>query len=197
MRKLLALAVTAIFGLALGACQGDSSLTSPQASADAQQNGPVTMTRSLADLGGLADVDGTVRLSRRVKNNTFNWNLRASGMDPGHAYTVWIGNFTESSHDGGWGTGGLVGGSGKINASGNHCLWELVTFSDGGFRPGKKASCDLVDVEGPVTFFLLDHGDWEPGDVFERWDPTGGTPDPDTPDPGTLEGAMTASFPEL
>lgn len=76
----------------------------------------------------------------------------------------------------------------EITASGTHCIWPLDTFFDGGFRPGDPPDCDKIDVEGPITFFLLDHGEWESGDMLDRWDPTG------TVGPAPFAGAWVASF---
>lgn len=206
MQKLLALAVTIIFGVTLGACQGDS-VTAPAQSASASTNGPNQPVKQSADLFAV-DLDpgdaitypsgpaGTMTLNRRLNSESLSWQLKTAAFEPGHAYTVWIGNFTESAHDGGWGAGGLVGGNGQFTASGNDCVWPLVTFTDGGFRPGTRADCDKIDVAGPITVFVLDHRDWEPGDMLERWDPNG-VEDEGSETPTALAGFLVASFEEV
>lgn len=129
------------------------------------------------------NAEGSVTLKRNASNNTLHWNINVSGVEgapgfeKGNAYTVWVGNFLESDADGGWGSGGIVGGNGSFNTAGNHCIWPLVTFTDGGFRPGTKPDCDMIDVTQQVAIFVLDHGEWEPGDMIARWDPTSGTSD--------------------
>lgn len=123
-------------------------------------------------------VIGTVVLQRRPSNNTFSWVLKASGLEPGNAYTVWVGNFMDEEGnflitDAGYGAGGLVGGDGQIRAAGNQCLWELETFNTGGFQPGMPPICDLVKLKDRVWFIVFDHGKWEPGDILEFWTPEG------------------------
>jgi len=50
----------------------------------------------------------------------------------------------------------------------------------------------MIDVSGPIFFFVLDHEEWEPGDMLARWDPTSGTGDL-----GVLGGVVFGSFPPL
>lgn len=177
MRKLLSLMVAGIFALTLGAC-GDTA-TAPDASASVQGGDVVTETADdplvLPNTEPDFNAEGMVTLRRNPKNNTLSWKLNASGVEgapgfeKGNAYTVWI----EGDPGAGWGSGGVIGGNGEVTASGNHCVWDLVSFWDGGFRPGKKANCDAFDVTEPIAFFVLDHGEWESGDMLERWDPDG------------------------
>lgn len=203
------LALVAGSALAVAACDGGP--TEPTASDEARAASQVDIaadmapgnsaatreTTALFDLFGVVPGSlGEVVLQRRPDNGTFNWRLETSHLDRGHAYTVWIGNFdgTGVGEDGGWGAGGVVGGNGQFTASGNHCIWPLDETAaglglSGGFRPGTPPDCDKVDVTGPIFFFVLDHGEWEPGDMLERWDPTGGTNDL-----GTLEGVLFAVF---
>lgn len=207
MRSKLTAAVVAFAAIALTACdeQATENLTEPSVpqgtdvAASQQENGG-TIEQDERPLVNLlpfpVDGSGSVTLNRKVQNNTLHWQLNAENLPPGHAYTIWIGNFTETPHDGGWGDGGIVGGSGKLTASGNHCVWDLVTFTEGGFRPGTKPNCQRIDVEGPVTFFLLDHGDWEPGDMLERWDPNG-VVDSSGEEPTQFEGVWGAFFDPL
>lgn len=171
---------------------------SQSAFAQGQGNGNTsTEIEKLWDLGGLPDAGGTVTLHRRPGNNTMSWELRASELAVGHAYTVWVGNFDDPAlTNGGWGAGGLVGGGGQVIAASNHCVWPLVTFTDGGFQPGTSPDCDKIDVEAGISFFLIDHEDWKPGDMMERWDPDGGFDD--DPDSQTeIVGALGAFFPPL
>ena len=128
--------------------------------------------------------DGELIFRRNTANNTFSWRLKTSAFDAGHSHTIWIGNFDGIGfgNDGGWGAGGVVGGNGQFTASGNHCVWALNEDDQngftGGFRPGTPPDCDMVDVTETIWFFVLDHGDWEPGDMLSRWDPTNGTGNP-------------------
>jgi len=202
------LALVAGSTLALAACEegptappapdGPGATSQLEAAATRAAGNPAA--RETADLmvffGNVQGDPGEVVLRRRPGNDTFSWRLKSSAFAPGHAYTVWIGNFggTGAGEDGGWGSGGIVGGNGQFTAAGNHCLWSLDQTEaglglSGGFRPGTPPDCDRVDVTEPIFFFVLDHGDWEPGDMLERWDPTGGTNDP-----GTLEGILFAVF---
>lgn len=169
----------------------------PELSASQHGNsGVVTETAALDALGPPPSQESSVSLARNLRNGNLNWQLKASGLTPGNAYTVWIGNFPKFDDDGGWGSGGLVGGSGQVTAAGNHCVWDLVSFSEGGFRPGTKPNCERIRVNEQVWFFLLDHGEWEPGDILERWDPNG-VIDSSDETPTTLQGAWGAFFPPL
>ena len=128
--------------------------------------------------------NGKLIFRRNTANNTFSWRLKSSAFTAVHSYTIWIGNFDGIGfgNDGGWGAGGIVGGNGQFTAAGNHCVWPLDEDGDGstgGFRPGTPPVCDMVDVTETIWFFVLDHGEWEPGDMLSRWDPTNGTGDPD------------------
>lgn len=113
----------------------------------------------------------------RKTNGTLHWNVTASGMEEGHAYTVWLLNGdSPESPDGGHAGDGLVGGNGGLNASGNHCVSELkitADFPEGfGFEPGiSTPNCDIIDGAGTLTIVLIDHGPWTPGDMFHRWKP--------------------------
>lgn len=169
--------------------------------AQGRDNGnTITQTSPLipVDMDPTDDIDleenagGMVTLHRRPANNTMSWELKAAGLNAGHAYTVWVGNWLDEEgnfddSEGGWGAGGLMGGDGRVTAAGNHCIWLLVTFDTGGFRPGDSPECAEIDVEKPIIFFVLDHREWEPGDMMHRWDPTGGTGDISTV-AGFLEG---------
>ncbi len=144
--------------------------------------GPITQTAILYPqdwnpddgIDFAANVEGMVTIRRRPANNTMNWEVDAVGLTPGHSWTLWVGNFNENT-DLGSGGGGLVGGSGGITAAGNHCIWPLdENEMDGGFVPGTAPDCSMIDVTKGVTFILLDHGVWQPGDVMAFWDPTGG-----------------------
>lgn len=186
----------------------DSNVTSPEQKNHTQNlelkenkapNNQHIPTKETAPLLNLfnpeAESLGQVVLNRRPGNNTMSWHLKTSAFEAGHAYTVWVGNFG-SQTDGGWGAGGLVGGNGKLNASGNHCVWPLFPEDEsgntGGFRPGIKPDCDMIDISGPITFFVLDHKEWEPGNMLARWDPTSGTGEL-----SALVGALFGSFPSL
>jgi len=188
----------------------DSSITNPEQKQQAEglelkenraykNNNSNKETASLLNLfDPAAGAFGEVVMQRRPGNNTMSWRLKTSAFEAGNAYTVWVGNFdgTGLGNDGGWGAGGLVGGSGKLTASGNHCVWPLdpndPSGLTGGFRPGVKSDCDMIDVSGPIFFFVLDHKEWEPGDMLARWDPTSGTGDL-----GVLGGVVFGSFPPL
>jgi len=187
-KKLIILSVLIIAaGITFAGCDSEitSSVDNPESIQPGQpvtnmakgQSSHVSEIQSLINFNTGQAVDGEVVLKRRLKNNTFSWQLKTSAFDAGNAYTVWIGNFPNFDNGGGWGAGGIVGGNGKFTASGNHCVWPLETFSTGGFRPGAKSDCNMVDLEQPIWFFVLDHGDWEPGDMLARWDPTSGTGD--------------------
>ncbi len=142
-----------------------------------------TVTATSADLmqfaPPIAGAEGTVTVTRRA-NGSFSWGLTATGLAPGHAYTVWVGNFArgaDPNEDGGHGAGGLVGGSGAITAAGNHCVRPLEVggggFS-GGFEPGTAPDCGFVDASLPFVLFLIDHGPWEPGNQSAFRTPIGG-----------------------
>lgn len=133
-------------------------------------------------------IDGLVGevIITKLPNGTFTWKLEAHGLEPGHAYSIWVGNF--EALDGldfaaPGGGGGIVGGSGSVVESGNHCLWPLnqdyvegePIEEIGGFRPGTAPDCNFVDPdhENGVWFVLEDHGPWESGDMIELWSPGG------------------------
>lgn len=109
-----------------------------------------------------------------------SWNFNLEGLIPGHSWTLWVGNFDDPPVfiNGGSAGGGLVGGSGQVTAAGNHCIWPLITDLDGGFRPGVAPDCSMIDVNKEISFFLMDHLEWTPGDVMAFWDPTGGEGNP-------------------
>jgi len=173
-----------------GADDASEAAAPSTSSAAAQRSGA---TANLLPAFGFAGTSGQIVLNRR-SNGTFSWRLKAEGATPGNAYTLWIGNFNGdgTGNDGGHGSGGLVGGSGKITAAGNHCLHQLdpadPTGSTGGFVPGTAPNCNLVDTSGPIFFFLLDHGPWTPGDVSEFRSPFGD-------DMAGLAGVLFAVFP--
>lgn len=200
MRKVLSFVVAVLLAGTLSACEQQP--TTPDASLSAEeQGGVIEQTAEFASVP-LADGDfaatGEVTVRRKPANNTMSWKIDASGLGARHAYTVWLGNFDDPAlTNGGWGDGGLVGGDGQLTSSGNHCIWPLVTFTDGGFRPGKSPDCEKIDIEGQLFFFVLDHQAWEAGDVFEFWDPDDGTDAEETPDPGDLAGFLAASFEPL
>lgn len=146
-----------------------------------------TDTEPLVPVFGAGD-GGEVTLTRRA-NSTFTWKLEATGFDPGHAYTVWVGNFLDGRvdengvvrtwlNDGGFGGSGLVGASGTINAAGNHCIGVLDPANplgeDGGFVPGTAPDCDYIDQDGQIVFYLIDHGPWASGEQDARRTPVGG-----------------------
>lgn len=178
------LALSLLAAVLLAACGGGDAVQGPTEAGEAaaltpaasQSMGqkPVSMTKSMVQ-GPFDPIEGaeaTVTLTRRA-NDTFHWKLRASGMKKGHAFTVWI---LHSDESGGHAAGGLVGGNGKVTAAGNHCVSDLkITedFPEGfGFSPGiSTPDCDVIDTNADLTFAFLDHGLWEPGDMFERWKP--------------------------
>lgn len=199
MRRVLAVSVSFLLAGALAGCNDSSGPTSASQPSDlsaSQQGGVVVEEEAplLAQPGtNFPPIVGSVTLTRNTRNGTLNWRLEATGvrpgaaLEPGNAFTVWVGNFTQGPADGGWGSGGVVGGSGSVTTGGNHCVWDLITFWDGGFRPGEKPNCERVRLDEPMAIFLLDHGEWEPGDMLERWDPDG---DPTTRDaPGECDGS--------
>lgn len=63
----------------------------------------------------------------------------------------------------------MVGGSGSITTAGNHCVHQLDPSGlTGGFEPGTPPNCDLIDADGDISFFLVDHDEWTPGDQSAR-----------------------------
>lgn len=205
-RKLIFLYTIIIaFGIALAGCDseitsssdGSESIQSDLAApaAPGSESARTSESFDLLNLFTNEKEDGELTF-RRKANGTFSWQLKTSAFDTGHAYTVWIGNFagTGLGNDGGYGAGGIVGGNGKFTASGNHCVWPLdqedLSGLTGGFRPGTPPDCEMVDLTKTIFFFVLDHGEWEPGDMLARWDPTSGTGDP-----GVLEGILFAVIP--
>jgi len=200
-RKLIFLYTIIIaFGITLAGCDSDVTSSSdgpesiqPDLSVPAAPGSESARTNETYDLVNFftgKKANGELIFRRKSSNSTFSWQLKTSAFDSGDAYTVWIGNFPNFDNDGGWGAGGIVGGNGQFTASGNHCVWPLETFVTGGFRPGVKPDCDMVDLNEPVWFFVLDHGEWEPGDMLARWDPTSGTGDE-----SALDGVLFAFIP--
>ena len=206
-RKLIFLYTIMIaFGITLAGCDSEitSSADGPESiqpdravtGAPGHSSARAGESFELVNLFTGEKADGELTFRRKASNGTFTWQLKTSAFESGHAYTVWIGNFdgTGLGNDGGWGAGGIVGGNGRFTASGNHCVWALDQSDPsgltGGFRPGTKPDCDMVDVTEPIFFFVLDHGEWEPGDMLARWDPTSGTGDP-----SVLEGILFAFIP--
>jgi len=206
-RKLIFLYTIIIaFGVTLAGCDSDITSSSdgpesiqPDRSVTAAPGSESARTSESIDLLNLftnEKADGKLTIRKKAAKGTFTWQLKTSAFDAGHAYTVWIGNFdgTGLGNDGGYGAGGVVGGNGMFRASGNHCVWPLdqddPTGLTGGFQPGTSPDCDMVDVTETIFFFILDHGEWEPGDMLARWDPTSGTGDPTV-----LEGILFAVIP--
>jgi len=212
-RRTAVLALAFSFGLLITACDATAPTTSTEAipaeTQAAANQGPAASQKPIKQTGSLFAVDldpddditypeeenpaGMMALRRNPKSGVLSWQIKSSAFNPGHAFTVWIGNFDDPAlTNGGWGAGGLVGANGQFTVSGNHCIWPLVTFTDGGFEPGTKPDCSKIDGEGPITVFVLDHRDWNPGDILERWDPNGARPDDDTAT--ELAGFLVASF---
>jgi hypothetical protein len=199
-RKLIFLYTIMIaFGITLAGC--DSEITS---SSDEQESIQPDSSFVLFDLftcdedQNCEEADGELVFLRNKSNNTFSWQLKTSAFDAGHAYTVWIGNFDENGlgNNGGWGAGWIVDVNGQFTAAGDHCVWPLdqddPSGLSGGFRPGTPPDCNMVDTTEPIWFYVLDHGDWEPGDMLALWDPTSGTGDP-----GVLEGILFSFIPPV
>jgi len=158
---------------------------------------PRAATEALGSSGIFPHPTGSGHVTlRKNPNGTFSWLLKARGLERGNAVTVWVGNFSRDldgagpgtlEDDGGRGFGGLVGGSGRLTAAGNHCVHALEqtgTGLIGGFQPGVPPDCGLVDPSLPIWFFLVDHGPWT-GEVADFWSPLG-------TDPATFVGVLEA-----
>ncbi len=133
-------------------------------------------------------INGTASVTV-MSNMSFTFEIEASGFDPGHSVTLWV--FDGSGAAGGFADSGLVGDNGKIFFTGTNCIYPVA------FVPGQPPACDLIDIEAPNTavdffatldgvdedfaavlaegweqglnFFLLDHGEWEPGKMESLW----------------------------
>ncbi len=130
--------------------------------------------------------EGRVTLNRTSKG-ALSWRFEASGLTPGHAYSIWLLN-GESPHGdfafypnpgiGGYAAGGLVNARGNVRAAGNHCVADIQIVDDPdvgprlsfGFEPGlnNPNDCDVIQSDGPVTFVILDKGPWTPGNMVQR-----------------------------
>jgi len=199
----LTLLVAVTLSLTTAACSDSDSPTAPRAEEASFAETPVALTPAsrgplgIARGGPHADTEtlgnsglfphptGSGNLTfRKNPNGTFSWQIEARGIEKGNAFTVWVGNFSRDldgdgpgtlEDDGGRGSGGLVGGSGRLAAAGNHCVHALTpsgTGIIGGFQPGVPPDCDLVDPNLPIWFFLIDHGPWT-GEVADFWSPLG------------------------
>lgn len=124
-----------------------------------------------------------------MSNMSFTFQIEASGFQPDHSVTLWV--FDGSGAGGGFADSGLVGDNGKIFFTGTNCIYPDA------FVPGQPPACDMIDLvasntaadffatlegvdedfaavlaEGWVqglNFFLLDHGEWEPGEMESLW----------------------------
>jgi len=133
-------------------------------------------------------INGTASVTV-MTNMTFTFQIEASGFEPGHSVTLWV--FDGSGAAGGFADSGLVGENGKIFFTGTNCVHPVA------FVPGQPPSCDMIDLTAPNTaadffvtlegvdedfaavlsegwvqglnFFLLDHGEWEPGKMESLW----------------------------
>lgn len=97
-------------------------------------------------------------------------------LSPGHSITLWAFDGTFAS---GWVAGGLVGGNGEISFSTNNCIYVTTGQFDEflGREPGGDRRCDEMNLSATfpeflppgLMLFLLDHGEWTPGDMQAIW----------------------------
>jgi hypothetical protein len=114
-------------------------------------------------------VEGTSTLHRRQQG--FTVRVEATGLSPGHAVTLWATDLQAGRT--GRVAGGIVGGAGSVNLSGNNCVHPTPD----GFVPGTPPVCDLIDPLGDIRFTLLESDEpWTPGDQSARWTPAGKPP---------------------
>jgi hypothetical protein len=169
LRMLPLLVAAAALGLGATACEQAPLEPSPSALIPVSESsvfkgmtGSYTETVYLQPV--MDGVYGTSTLQRRTDG--FNFRITAYGLPHRHPVTLWAINV--ETGDVGFAASGIVGGSGKVNLAGNHCVWEE------GKSPGTSPNCDLIYPMGGIHFVMLVGEDrWVPGDMMVRRYPAG------------------------
>ena len=137
--------------------------------------------------GADCGITGTATLRIR-SDQSFTLQVNADGYDPFDSITLWAYDSTlmialvEGVNSelvrGGFSSSVLAGGNGRVNLAANNC------FHKPWFVPGTAPLCDTfhlsndvdlvnltfgTDVSRFFSIFLVDHGEWSPGDMQTRW----------------------------
>lgn len=101
-----------------------------------------------------------------MPNGTFTWKLEADGLEPGHAYSIWVGNFEgfnglDFAAPGGG--GGVVSGSWKqwtdhlleFLKELERLIWPDLFIIGGGISAEFRSFCEGLRTATPVTAATL------------------------------------------